>query len=68
VSGFIALDSRTGKDLWHFQLGSSPDSFQSGLGIYAPPTTYMLEGRQYVVLPVGTVLTAFAVHDPEDRR
>jgi alcohol dehydrogenase (cytochrome c) len=49
----IALESRTGKHLWHYQLGSGMRS-TSG-------TTYMLDGRQYLLVPSGSVLTAFAL-------
>ncbi len=52
----IALDARTGKHLWHFQTGSS---------IYASPMTYSVDGRQYVVIPAGSALFAFAL--PEDK-
>ena len=48
---FIAIDGATGKHVWHFQTGSA---------IYAAPTTYMLGGRQYVVIPSGTTFFAFA--------
>jgi len=49
----LAFDSRTGKNLWHYQLGSS---MRSTAG-----TTYMLDGRQYLLVPAGSVLTAFAL-------
>jgi alcohol dehydrogenase (cytochrome c) len=49
---FMAFDAQTGKNLWHFQMGAS---------IYAAAVTYMLDGRQYVVLPAGTTLMAFAL-------
>lgn len=49
----IALDSRTGKPLWHYQLGT-PLRSTSG-------TTYMLDGRQYLLVPSGSTLTAFAL-------
>ena len=52
----MAFDAVSGKNLWHFQTGS---------GIYAAPITYMLDGRQFVVLPSGTTLFAFAL--PERR-
>ncbi len=48
---FIALDAQTGRDLWHVQLGA---------GIYSTGITYQLDGRQYVVIPVGSTLFAFA--------
>ncbi len=49
---FMAFDGRTGKNLWHFQTGSA---------LYAGPITYMLDGRQYVLMPSGTTLTAYAL-------
>ena len=49
---FLVFDSRSGKNLYRYQLGAS---------VYAAPITYMLEGRQYVALPAGTNLTVFAV-------
>lgn len=49
----LAVESRSGKELWRHVLGAP---------IYAPPTTYMVDGRQYVVMPAGMTLTAFAVH------
>jgi alcohol dehydrogenase (cytochrome c) len=53
----MAFDSRSGKNLWHYQLGFSMRS-TSG-------TTYMLDGRQYLLVPSGSMLTAFAL--PERR-
>ena len=50
--GFIAADSRTGKELFRYPTGAP---------IYAPPTTYVIDGRQYVVMPSGMTLTAFAL-------
>jgi alcohol dehydrogenase (cytochrome c) len=49
----IAFESRTGKPLWRYQLGS-PLRATSG-------TTYMLDGRQYLLVPSGSALTAFAL-------
>jgi alcohol dehydrogenase (cytochrome c) len=49
---FFAADSRTGQKLFQFQTGSP---------LYAPPTTYAIDGRQYVVIPSGANLTAFAL-------
>lgn len=40
----LALDARTGKELWHFQTGS---------GINASPITYELDGVQYVAVLSG---------------
>ena len=49
---FVALDARSGKDLWHIQLGAA---------IYSSPIAYALNGRQYVVIPAGGTLFAFAL-------
>ena len=34
---------------------------QMTAAIYAPPTSYAIDGRQYVVIPLGADLTAFAL-------
>ena len=49
----MAFDSRTGKNLWHYQLGFA---MRSTAG-----TTYMLDGRQHLLVPSGSMLTAFAL-------
>jgi alcohol dehydrogenase (cytochrome c) len=49
----MAFESRTGKNLWHYQLGA-PMRSTGG-------TTHMLDGRQYLLVPAGSVLTAFAL-------
>jgi alcohol dehydrogenase (cytochrome c) len=41
---FVALDAKTGKELWRFQTGS---------GINASPMTYELDGKQYVAILSG---------------
>lgn len=41
---FIALDARTGDELWKFQCGS---------GHHGSPMTYSIDGKQYVAVPVG---------------
>jgi alcohol dehydrogenase (cytochrome c) len=48
----MAFDAKTGKVLWHYQTGAQ---------VYAAPTTYMLDGRQHVLVPAGTTLTAWAL-------
>jgi alcohol dehydrogenase (cytochrome c) len=50
----MAFDAKSGKNLWHFQIGSS---------LYAGAITYMLDDKQYVLMPAGTTLTAFALAD-----
>jgi alcohol dehydrogenase (cytochrome c) len=49
---FIALDAKTGRDLWHVQLGAA---------IYSTAITFELDGKQYVVIPAGSALFAFAL-------
>ncbi len=52
----LAMDSRSGKLLWNYQLGSNVHG--------TSPTTYMLDGRQYVLVPAGATLVAFALPRP----
>ena len=54
-----AFDSSTGNMLWRFQTGASIWG--------APPVTYMLDGRQWIVVPSGTSLTAFALSETPPR-
>jgi alcohol dehydrogenase (cytochrome c) len=49
----LALDSRTGKLLWRYQMGATLHG--------TSPITYMLDGRQHVLVPAGTTLTAWAL-------
>ena len=41
---FVALNARTGVELWRHQTGS---------GIHSSPVTYSVNGRQYVAVPTG---------------
>jgi alcohol dehydrogenase (cytochrome c) len=41
---FVALNANTGEKLWEFQCGS---------GHHSSPSTYSVDGKQYVVVPVG---------------
>ena len=50
---FMAFDASSGEDLWHYQTGSRIWG--------AAPITFMLDGRQHVMIPSGTTLTAFAL-------
>jgi alcohol dehydrogenase (cytochrome c) len=52
---FFAIDSKSGKLLWHYGLGSALHG--------TSPITYMLDGRQYLLIPAGTTLTAWALPD-----
>jgi alcohol dehydrogenase (cytochrome c) len=49
----IVLDSRSGKLLWRYQMGSTLHG--------TSPVTYMLDGRQHILVPAGTSLTAWAL-------
>jgi alcohol dehydrogenase (cytochrome c) len=49
----LAVDSRTGKLVWHYQMGANLHG--------TAPTTYMVDGRQHVLVPAGTTLTAWAL-------
>jgi alcohol dehydrogenase (cytochrome c) len=49
----LALDSRSGKLLWRYQMGAPLHG--------ASAVTYMLDGRQFVLVPAGTTLTAWAL-------
>ena len=50
---FMAFDADTGENLWHYPMGSRVWG--------AAAMTHMLDGRQYVLIPAGTTLTAFAL-------
>ena len=49
AGNFIAFDAKTGNPLWHAGIGSTTNA----------PETYMLDGRQYVVVGAGDSLYAF---------
>ena len=49
----LALDSRTGALLWRYQMGANLHGTSA--------TTYMVDGRQHVLVPAGTTLTAWAL-------
>ena len=49
----LALDSRDGKLLWRYQMGATMHG--------TSPITYMVDGRQHVLVPAGTTLTAWAL-------
>ena len=44
---FFALDSRNGTELWRLDLGGR---------VHAAPMTYMVDGKQYVTIAVGSAL------------
>ena len=49
----LALDSRSGKLLWRYQMGAPLHG--------TSPITYMLDGRQHVLVPAGTTLMDWAL-------
>jgi alcohol dehydrogenase (cytochrome c) len=55
----LALDSRTGKLLWRYYMGATLHG--------TSPVTYMLDGRQHILVPSGTTLTAWALPDVQRR-
>ena len=53
VSGnFIAFDPANGKPLWHTQIGQVTNA----------PETYMVDGRQHILVAAGDTLYAFALY------
>ena len=49
----LALDSRSGRLLWRYQMGAAMHG--------TSPTTSLRDGRQHVLVPAGTTLTAWAL-------
>ena len=49
----LALDSRKGTLLWRYQMGATLHG--------TSPITYMVDGRQHLLVPSGTTLTAWAL-------
>ena len=54
-SNLIAFHPATGKILWHAGLTANPS---------AGPITYLLDGKQYVLVAAGDSLYAFTVNQP----
>jgi alcohol dehydrogenase (cytochrome c) len=48
----MALDADSGKPLWKFQTGGP---------VVAPPISYLMDGKQYVVVAAGAALMAFTL-------
>ena len=48
----VAHDAKTGKPLWHSRIGNVTNA----------PTTFMLDGRQYLLVAAGDALFAFALY------
>ena len=52
LNNLLALDPATGVTLWHLNVGEH---------IVAGPMSYQLAGRQYLIVPVGDTMYAFAL-------
>jgi alcohol dehydrogenase (cytochrome c) len=48
----VALDSVTGKTLWHFQAGGN---------IASAPMSYAVDGKEYIAVAAGNALYSFAL-------
>ena len=48
----MAFDAANGKHLWKFNTGNR---------LVTAPITYSVEGRQYIAMPSGAALIAFAL-------
>ena len=48
----VAYDAATGAPLWHSHIGN----------VTAPPQTYMLDGRQYLLVAIGDKLYSFTLY------
>ncbi len=51
----VAVDGRTGKHLWHFQMGES---------LAASPISYAVDGKQYVAIASATAIFSFGLFEP----
>jgi alcohol dehydrogenase (cytochrome c) len=50
----VAYDAATGTPVWHSHIGA----------VTNPPQTFMLDGRQHLLVAAGDTLYAFALYDP----
>ena len=50
---FVAFDATNGTPLWHSRIGSITNA----------PQTYLLDGRQHVLVAVGDTVYAFAIYE-----
>jgi alcohol dehydrogenase (cytochrome c) len=53
-TNFEAVDGRSGKTLWHFNMGQNA---------HASPMSYAVDGKQYFAIAAGNDLFAFALPD-----
>jgi len=52
AGNFVAYDASNGAPLWHSRIGPPSN----------PPQTWMVDGRQYVMVAVGDTLYAFVLN------
>ena len=52
AENFVVADGRTGKPLWHFQVGQL---------VHASPMSYAVDGRQYFAVAAGSDIFSFAL-------
>jgi alcohol dehydrogenase (cytochrome c) len=52
AGNIVAHDASTGKPLWHSKIGN----------VTNPPQTYMIDGRQYLLVGAGDTLWAFVMY------
>lgn len=55
---FAALDSKTGKTLWHFNTGQQ---------ITSQPVTYAVSGKQYVAIATASDIVSFGLFEPKGK-
>jgi outer membrane protein assembly factor BamB len=51
----VALDAKSGKNLWHFNLGEM---------LTASPIVYSVDGKQYVAIASATAVFSFGLFEP----
>ncbi len=49
---FIALEAKSGKPLWHFQMGGA---------VYAAPMAFAVDGKEYVAIAAGSAIYTFGL-------
>jgi alcohol dehydrogenase (cytochrome c) len=54
----VAYNATTGKPIWHSHIGN----------VTNPPITYMVDGRQHLLVAANNVLYAFVLYDPPATR
>jgi len=51
----VALDAKSGKHLWNFQMGED---------LFAAPMTYSVDGKQYVAIATASAIYSFGLFEP----